>query len=298
MKTTPALFLFKGLIFLLPVLVFFEILFRMGYAPVVTNSTLFDIKMLDIQKRRIKKTKIISLGSSITLYELNSGLIVDSLDPSYYNFASWGLQLADMKNLLPGFVKDTDPGYVIICSSPGDFVSPQNDSYFNYINTPDFIKNNFPEFFYFKNYNSIHQIIRRKIKAFPLKLDDWGGASLEIKAKDLSNHPENGLLLFPTSYTNENYNNLDSIASFLKNHQIKLIFIQAPLKNSSFTAPILQAHFSTCRQIVEAQNGIYLNYNNPAVFPDSLFIDQFHLLNEGSVILTNEIVSGLKKIIK
>jgi hypothetical protein len=295
-------FLIRTGLFLLPVLIFFEILFRAGYFPIITSSTLFDIKMFEVQKQHIKKVGILSIGSSINLYELNSDLIAKNINLSYYNFASWGLQITDMKNLLPGYIKEYEPKYVILCSSVGDFTSPQNDSYYNFINTGYWIKNNFPEFFYLKDYHSVYQIIRRKIKAYPLKLDNWGGATLEIKPEDLKNLPVNPNKLFPSAYAVKNYKALDSLAAFLNNQHIKLIFLQAPLRNSvadtSISQQALSAHFAQCRSLVEANGGVYLNYHDPKVFSDSLFIDYFHLQANGAALMTREVVADLRKIIK
>jgi hypothetical protein len=295
-------FLLRTGLFLLPVLIFFKILFMTGYSPIITSSTLFDIKMFEVQRQHIKKVGVLSIGSSINLYELNSAPIVKNINQPYYNFGSWGLQITDIKNLLPGYVKEYDPKYVILCSSVGDFTSPQNDSYFNYINTGYWIKNHFPEFFYLKDYHSVYQIIRRKIKAYPLKLDNWGGATLEIKPEDLKNLPVNPNKLFPSAYAVKNYNALDSLGIFLNNQHIKLIFIQAPLRNSivdtSISPKELSAHFAHCRSLVEANGGIYLNYHDPHVFTDSLFIDYFHLQANGAALMTKETVADLLKIMQ
>jgi hypothetical protein len=300
MKNKAVLFITKTVLFLLPVLIFFELLFRMGYAPIVTNSTFFDIKMRAIQKNHVKGVKILAFGSSIALFELKSDLIVQHFQAPYYNFGSWGLQMTDMNNLITGYVKEYHPQYVVICSSVGDFISPANDSYFNYINTPGWIKNNFPEYFYFKNYSSIRQIIRRKIKAYPLILDPWGGAALRLKTTDIADSVD-GHMLFPTKYTGENYKQLDSMASFLHKNQIQLIFIQAPIRHAltdtGVSTPVSHAHFAACKRLVESQGGIYFNYDNPRIFSDSLFAGRYHLLDPGAILLTQEMIPDLQRII-
>lgn len=302
MKNPINRFLLKIMLFVIPVLLFFEILFRLGFAPIVTNSTFFDVKMLAVQKHHIKNIKLLAMGSSITLYELNSKMIVQNFNLPYYNFASWGLQIADMNRLLTSLVKINKPKYIIICSSLTDFANAPNSSYLNYINTNDYIKDNFPEFFYFKNYNSIHQIIRRKFDTYPLVLDNWGGASLSASAMDKNNGKWNKHDIFPTKYTRSNYEALDSLSSFLNDQKIKLVFVQAPLKNSYASTGqydhLLVTHFNRCRSIIEGNGGIYLNYYNTTIFTDSLFVDQYHLQSGGSVILTKQIVAGLKRVIK
>jgi hypothetical protein len=302
MKQTLNRFVFKLLLFALPVLLLFEVLFRLGFAPIVTNSTLFDLKMAAIQKRHVKNIKLVAMGSSITFYELNSKLMVQNFNVPYYNFASWGLQMGDMARLLPGFVNENHPQYMIICSSFPDFISPPNDSYLNYINASHLTKNVMPELFYFKNYSSIHQIIRRKFNTSPLVPDDWGGAELTVKPQNIDSGKWNEHDIFPTKYTAGNYRALDSIAAFLKAQHIKFIFAQVPVKesytNNETSRWLIQGHFAKCKAIVEGDGGIYLNYYNPKIFADSLFIDQYHLQNAGAIIFTNKLVADLKNIIK
>jgi hypothetical protein len=301
MKSTLK-FLFKTLLFTLPILLVFELLFRLGYFPIVTNSTLFDLKMIRLQKQHIERVKVMSIGSSVSLYEFNSGIILQNLHRSYYNFATWGLQISDMRTLLKSFVKDYRPRYVIIGSSIGDFISPSNETYLNYVNTDPYIRKNFPEVFYFKNYNSIHQIIRRKHTAFPVQLDSWGGALLTVKAKDINQEKWNEHNIFPTKYTAYQYHELDSLGIWLHAQHIKLIFVQAPIKasyaNTAASKQILRHHFDQCRAIIEKHDGVYLNYYNPAVFTDSLFFDQYHLQAAGGIVFTRQLVSNLKKTIK
>lgn len=298
MKSKISLFLCKILLFVIPVLVFFEVLFRLGFYPIITDSTLFDLKTIQIQKHHVKNVKLLAIGSSITLNELKSELIVQNVSASYYNFASWGLQIADIRRLLNSYVNKYHPKYVVICSSVRDFTIAANNSYLNYLNANDLVKYNFPEFFYFNDYHSVHQIIRRKFMQYPLKFDAWGVASLITKpnTKQPPNHD-----IFPTQYTPGAYKELDTLSAFLKKQGIKLIFIQAPIKKAYAGTDTLKKriglHFDTCKVIVEAQGGTYLNYYNTSIYPDSLFVDNYHLTDAAAIILTKQIINDLKKIV-
>jgi hypothetical protein len=302
MKTKINIFLYKILFFVIPVLVFFEVLFHLSFYPIITNSTLFDLKMIGVQKQHIKNLKVVAIGSSIMLYDFNSGIFVQNIQSSYYNFGSWGLQVSDLKMMINSFINRYHPKYVIFCSSFTDFISPPNDSYLNYTNTDYMIKDNFPEYFYLFNYHSIHQVIRRKLKSYPVKLDNWGGSSFNVKIKDIVWNKWNEHGIFPTKYTNQNYRDLDTLSAILTRQHIKFIFIQAPLKksyaNTVLSQQIIKSHFDRCRSIIEGEGGIYLNYYNTTVFKDSLFIDQYHLQGTGAVVLTKEAVTDLKKIIQ
>jgi len=302
MKSKAAAFLFKITLFVLPVLIFFEVIFRLGFYPIMTTSTTYDMKMRQVRNQHIRNVKLLAIGSSVGLYGLNSSIIAHNLNSSYYNFASWGLQMADISDMLKDYADEYNPQYVMICSSFADFTMPKNESYNNYLNVNSHIRNNFPEVFYFKKYYSIHQIIRRKFKTYPVLLDEWGGSCVPTNAKGKNKVQFVLHNVFPTKYTGMNYNYLDTLSDFLQSGHIKLIFIQAPIRKdcagTTAQQQVITTYFNQCKSIVEAHGGTYLNYYDNHVFADSLFIDQYHLKSAGSVVLTNEIVRDLKGIVK
>ncbi|MEP6614837.1 MAG: D-alanyl-lipoteichoic acid biosynthesis protein DltD, partial [Mucilaginibacter sp.] len=122
------------------------------------------------------------------------------------------------------------------------------------------------------------------------------------KPKDINHKMWDAHDDFPTKYTQSNYAGLDSLAGWLKQKNIKFIFVQAPIKksyaNTSYYRQRINTHFDKCRSIIENQGGIYLNYYNTAIFTDSLFVDQYHLQNTGAIIFTKQVVADLKKVIK
>jgi hypothetical protein len=295
------LFLGKTLLFVLPIFILFEVLFHMGYYPVITDSSFFDRKVMETAKQRGKNVTLLAAGSSVALYELNSQVILDSLHVSYYNFSSWGLQIADTRALVEAVVTSYHPKYVLLCSTIRDFIAAKHEIYLRYTNTNPFIRTDFPEFFYFLSYSPLHQIAYRKSHAFHLEQDAWGGYQLTIPKKDILWDKWDEHDVLPTSYTEGEYRELDSLGAFLKEKNITFIFVQVPIKASYTNTPtrkqIVDAHFDRCRSIVSAQGGIYLNYYNTSIFTDSLFFDPYHLQASGAVILTRKIVTDLKKII-
>ena len=300
MKNKIGLFLGKIVLFALPVIILFEVLFRMSYYPIITDSSFFDRKVMEIGKQRGKNITLLAAGSSVTLYELNSQVILDSLHVSYYNLGAWGLQIAETRALVEAVVTSCHPKYVVLCSTIRDFLAQKHEIYLKYTNANRYIRTVFPEFFYFLTYRSLHQIAFRKAHDFSLEQDAWGGCQLTIQKKDIPLDKWNEHDVFPTGYTEEEYRELDSLCAFLKEKDITFIFAQVPIKASYTNTParkqIIDAHFDRCRSIVGTQGGIYLNYYNPGIFTDSLFFDQYHLQASGSVILTREFASDLKKI--
>jgi hypothetical protein len=250
--------------------------------------------MLGVMKHPLKKVELMAMGSSIGFYALDSRELVDSVDSAYYNFSTWNLQISDMKNLLSAFVKDYQPKYVLLCSSFGDFTKPMDETYLNYVNTPGYIRQHVPEFFYLKNYRSIHQMAYREHIAKPIAMDKWGTGVLAPDHQQNVDVP----LQFPSRYTSDNYNALDTLAAWLRDEHVKFIFVQSPARSYYLSEPVRKTHFEKCRSIVENDGGIYLNYYNPAIFNDTLFFDKIHFRTSGAKLLTKEMIPALHSIIK
>jgi hypothetical protein len=295
-------FLYKTCLFVVPIFVLFEILFRLSINPHFSRSGFFDAKMMTMQKRHIKQIDIMMTGSSVAAYDIVDSAIVGSFNKSYYNLSSWSLQVTDMAALDSAWVINYHPKYLVLCSVLSDFSRPDQKYYTNYVNTNNWIKNNFLEYFYFRDYRSISQLLRRQFGT-SFSFNEFGGQpspfTHEVKEWHKWKDKEDS---FPTVYTPANYNALNSLAAFLKQQRVKFIFIQTPIGNSrsgeAFYKKMVAKHFAICKSIVERHNGIYLNYYNRAQFPDSLFNDKNHLLVKGAALLTTKVVKDLKSIIK
>ena len=299
MKGKLNIFLGKTLLYAIPVCLLFEALFRFGFYPVVSNSSLFDYKMTEVQKQHLGTVKVLAIGSSCGLYDLNSPLIVKDLSPSYYNFCSWGLQVSDIQLLLPQLVDRYKPKYVILCSSPWDFKGPPNETYGNYTSMPSFFRDHLPELFYFRPFSSIHQLAFRKWQGYHPPVDHWGGSPSSVPRDKAA---WDKYYLFPTTYTPGAYAGLDSLCSWLQDQKIALIFAEMPFNLVYDNAPearqLLAEHIEKCRAIVTARGGYFFNYHDPETFPDSTFLDQTHLEAASAVIMTQKLTTDLKKIIK
>ena len=73
-------FLLKLVLMGLPVLVGYEVLYRLRIYPVLTNSQLFDNKMLDVQRHPPRAVKLLAMGSSVTLYDLDSRMLARAIE--------------------------------------------------------------------------------------------------------------------------------------------------------------------------------------------------------------------------
>jgi hypothetical protein len=297
----------------IPICVLFMALFHDGFVPLLTNSISFDAKVRDIKEQKINQADFMALGSSITLNNLSSAVMKDSLNMSFFNFSSWGLQINDIYNLAVHYVPEYKPKYLLICSSVTDFENAGNPaSISNYLNTNDYIRRHAETYFYIKNYNSVLDIRDRKRTLDKLKsdsksydylgFDEGGGVLLNIPRDKISALRWNLQGGFPTDFTNRQYRELDSLGNYLNGHHIVFIFVQTPIKklytDGAGEGRMVNSHFNTCKTIVEQRHGVYLNFNADKEFSgDSLFADQFHLTAEGATFFTKELAHHLKYIL-
>lgn len=306
-------FVGKVVAMIVPIFVLFIFFYRAGYHPLLTSSISFDAKLKFVKEHNVKQTDLLALGSSITLNSLSSAVIKDSLKMSYFNFASWGLQICDTKALAVNYIAVYKPKYLLVVSSIVDFDT--NDeltvSINNYFNTSEYIRNHFEEYFYVGNFNSILEIVRRKkelaqyvadtLGYTSLNFDEFGGVLFKIPRENISLKRWNAHAAFPTIYTNSNYQALQSLGEISKANHVLFIFVQAPIKqlyvSDSKTQQIVSNHISKCKSIVEKSNGVYLNFYGAKEFlNDSLFVDQYHLSSKGATILTQKLAHSLKGI--
>ena len=289
----------------------FFVLILTGVRPMLTNSVSFDSKIVQIQERKIRIRDIISIGSSITLNNLESKTILDSLTHmSYYNFSSWGLQMSDVNEVTGFLLTSLRPKMVLICSSIPDFRLEGNSSIASYVHKSDFSRENWKETFYLENYSPISDLISRKLEYNRLRsetqdynslaFDSSGGVILCIPANKIDSIRWNLNSSFPTSFTQSQYRSLEKLCDLLQKAKLYFAFIQSPIKQLYYNSPgkreSVANHLKICRAIVESRGGLLLDYSFSQEFTsDSMFVDQFHLSARGADLFTRNIVSQLKK---
>jgi hypothetical protein len=295
----------------IPIIAFFTFLYLAGYRPLLTDSIGFDAKIRYVKEKKLKQIDLIAIGSSMTLNNLSSEVIKDSLNMSFFNLASWGLRIKDINHLAINYTPIYKPKYIIVVSSIADFNNdPLEVSINNYLNTSQYFKDHFEAYFYIKNFNSIAEIRSRKRELAKcllvdtndyssLHFDKWGGVLLRMSKKSFSLKRWNDHEPFPTQSAPSQYQALISLSSFLKDQHIKFIFVQSPIKlqyvNTLASQQAVCNHFITCKNIVERFDGIYLNFHGIKEFSnDSLFVDQYHLSSTGAKLLTKKITHSLK----
>jgi len=302
-------FLLKSFLLSIPILIIVAFFSIHQYLPAITENISLDAKIFEQHKLKSQSFEIISIGSSMTLNNLNSKTIYQNLNKRYYNLGAWGLQISDIRKLASFYIHELKPKYVILGSSIPDF------KYSDQFKVPAaadlIIYKYFNEYFYLKNFdvkktesnNHDYMILKKNTCDYAnLNFDEYGGVALTIPRICISKKRWNEKFNFPTDYTSFQYKELSLLAKHLQKESIKLIFIQCPIKPSYATSEnersILNQHYNKCKSIIESNAGIYLNLNNEINYQDSMFVDQFHLSDTASKLFTKKICDQIKASIK
>jgi hypothetical protein len=298
-------FLLKTSLYGLLVLAGFEGLYRAGFFPVMTDSTLFDRKMSWLHQHPAVQPKFVVVGSSTALYGVRSAQMVRNLPLAYYNMSSPLLNVASSMMVVRAVVGEYQPKYILLGSNVGDFCRKEDSTYRYYADAHPFVRRYVPELFYLLDYHSIHQIVYRKLKVTWLNFDPWGQGvkkyDPEMIRRRLADDPDAfaGQVTFDTRFQDIHYEALDSMGRWLRSQNIKMIFVQCPIRASNLADDAIRAkvqrHFQRCDSIVESNGGVFINLYDAVRDNDSLFFDAVHLWPPGGDIFTDSLVVGLRK---
>src|SRR5437764_904180 len=120
--------LFNITVLVLPLIFLYLLMAADGFSPLITNSISFDAKIAELNHQKFKRVDILGLGSSMTLNNINSQIVADSLSSNYYNISSWGLQMSDLNSLAHYYVPKFKPKYILMLSSVTDFRVTGNET--------------------------------------------------------------------------------------------------------------------------------------------------------------------------
>ena len=297
------LFFLLGLVPILGVYLFFQ---AKGIQPLLTDSISFDAKAELLAEQPKEDLSILALGSSITLNNIGSKTLDKYLgeDYSYYNAASWGLTMSDLRLMLLPLLKKYNPELILLASGPMDFeqakISICSENEFDqFINAA-------PNGYFFAKNTDIFSIIQRKKRTLELTefasfrdrkhllFDEWGGINLVTDKENFELERYNKSLIKVTN--EEQYQELEKILELIKEHKTKLIFIASPMKKSpNCDDPICQEfisdHHEKVKTLVESKDQIFFNLHKIHNYPDSLFCDESHLIHKGPEQFSQDLIN-------
>ena len=283
---------------------------RNSLAPAaMTGSLCMDEKINFLSQHPENDAQIIVIGSSMGLNNLNSKLIVDSLQPDgrFINLSAWGRSIKQSGDWLNLVLETTSPRLVILPCSLMDF-NQQSDTQRHdydlqevrrYLQNPNPIwshTRHFDPIYYLKHAPEIANARKQRSMYATLAFDTYGGVMLE--PIDWTNQSRWTLLSGTNRLSSQDqYRALAEIADMLAARNCKLVVLQTPIRISlaAKNQPVIDKHFKQLAQSCAHPNITYFNAHEALRLDDANFADGTHLNQNGATILSKYLVSQLQQ---
>lgn len=271
-----------------------------------SESYSFNEKMMFLLNKN-KNINTLAIGSSMTLYNLNSEVVKKELkSDSFLNTASWGMSIKDDYYFLKTLHKYFKIKQLLLSANIGDYSHDVDEKKIKYdyaenflIYKKSFSVENFSIKYYLDNFEFARKVRSCKGCDESLQFDQSGGVTHKKKGFLINNErwKSNGL----SGETNEiQYNYLDSIENFSKKNKIKLIVFESPFREGIYTTlstankKKFEIHLQKVRDICKKNNSLYVDANN-RLWPDSLYVDAKHFNEDGAKLYTKYCFDIIKR---
>jgi hypothetical protein len=273
-------------------------------APAFSNSISFNEKIDFIRDKDLSRIEYIAIGSSMTLNNVDSEIMVRHLGENYINLGSWGFKISDSERFLKemsGFFPNLKT--VIISTTFVDFSSTTRNIQVDYDLIRLSVKHKLGMIPYLMNLDLRYMLNNSKTNKAKIRdsgsydilsFDEYGGVILKIPEEAIN--PErwnNDITNFEVS--EKELSALNELKDFLKSRNIKTVITVPPQREGLMNEEKLKLvnnEISRIQKVVLSGGGIFINSFELGVWPDSLFVDYCHLNKAGAVKYT-EIVAGL-----
>jgi len=251
--------------------------------------------------------KIVSIGSSMTLNNLDSDVILEEFNTKkYLNTASWGMSIQEIFTFLKLLNTLYDLEEVIIVSSIADFRESTKRIDFDFIKS--YLTNNKPNIYlsFLNNFNLKYYVNSIKDAKHARKChNDYknlcydSNGMVKLKKENFNILERRWLDKDIDRFSANQYVYLDSISTFCKNNDLKLYFFQSPYREGllpEFDAQeldILNSHISRVNNILRDKH--YFVNANDEIWNDSLFVDGTHFNQIGAELFTKYCFDEIKK---
>ena len=264
-----------------------------------SNSLSFNEKIEFLKDKNLSKIELIAIGSSMTLNNINSEVIVNDFGyQNYLNLASWGFKITDtekfMKNMLPYF---PNLKRVIISTNLMDFSDLQRNIHVDYSKIRLYLSSDIGCFLQYVPFNlkylfnnakknRIRHLTRNTYQS--LEYDAHGGVVLYKRwNKDISQY----------EISNKEVECLNLLSDLFDRRNIELIVSFSPIRNGMLDdkkrANISRKIEQIKRNIPRSDTQIIEPYTSNN-WPDSLFVDFSHLNHAGTKKYTEFIMKSFK----
>ena len=271
-------------------------------APVpLTGSASFDEKLEALRDRQHKPIDVLACGSSMTLQNLNSRVVMEHLPAgmAYYNAGAMGIHIASIRKLVELLEPRFHPKAIIMVTGPMDY-------YRNFQVTLDpdfsdaapFIDGEPYALAVFKHFDLFYYTKSAQAKRHPqhgLSYDAYGAMPLEL------GYPQVDLAYFnraPSIETEDftEYEELRKLADYLAAKKVVLFVVQSPLRQTS--APEiqqrLQSHWQRINRALVPAGLELINLHTELSTTDYDFSDYAHLSPTGTQRFTQALMERIE----
>jgi hypothetical protein len=299
-------------------------------APQFLASISFDEKARFFKQVKPKNPALIAVGSSIAVNHVDSVLLKDSEDKQipFTNFASYGLQVTDLKNLV-GFsmALSGKPNTVLVLSAPVDlmYCSPDKKTNAHYVSLKslhqedavNYIKSDLPAVYYHAKYRTLWRMLDPNLTAEvrrqrttnntldSLKFDSSGSVLLEVPKENIppgrwEGKPMWANVMSQLDKQDTCYQSLAEFAKYLKQNNMNLVFTLSPIRQGYLNEfdpqrKSLSTYRERLKSILSQSNSLLLDAHTDLQLSDEYFVDAFHLNKKGSQVLTQYISQQLNQ---
>ncbi|GAB3929245.1 hypothetical protein [Larkinella terrae] len=264
----------------------------------ISNSVCFNSKLDHLKSNaELKNTNCIILGSSISLNNVDAELLSQKNRLSTYNLSSWGLKPYQAFQFLKSMEDKISPSYLIVTFNNADF--GRDDKEIKYSTIYNYLFNNslltriesFMAHFNIRDFMSDwamrSNFAKRDNVYQSLRFDSHGSILLNSNnfqyspgIQPLTYRDTTGYLAFQTG--------IDSIASFCKKRQIRLLLVHSPWKRDVLSPEKNSQIHSISTRMKNRYRNSFLDLSNLSI-SDHLYVDGGHLYKKGAAIVTSEI---------
>jgi len=268
----------------------------------VTGSLLFDEKLEQLRRKGRLDFRVLALGSSMTLNNLNSASLVERLGPdrSYYNAAAWGMKVSDTRSMLEYLLARSQPEVVIVVSGPMDFygdasaerVLPERfDEVLGGTPYPLLVARYFDLFYYLSEAQRLRLLRTRRDDFDSVALDAWGGVPLDLRYPNVPTERW-AQRAEAEGFSEAAYADLEAMAAKLRRQGIGFVCAQSPLRRPALAGAEsrLARHWQRVAEILARHGFDFYNLHRSLELDDSEFADYSHLNAQGARRFTDALV--------
>lgn len=287
----------------------YHVSFKHVPSPALSDSYSLNEK-LEFLRSAKKDAHVLAIGSSIALNNLHSETIANRISGNgFLNTSSWGMNMGDSYLLLKAICEVYHPDTLIVASSISEFEMPAKRADYDliekYVTAGDFRASLyhiqcFNLRYYMDNVKYKKLVTSVKNQYEYLVFDQYGGVNIDDTNFEIDQRRWKADFDKKRMNAN-NYDYVDSISSFCKSKNIKLLFFQSPFREGIYTklndekSNDLRAHVNRIGAILERDKHVLIDADK-VLWNDSLFIDGEHFSAKGAKTFTTYCFDELKSV--